>query len=130
MKKRCPDGRNRAERRAGGGGVGSSATELSAKVRKRDVARLVEDEATTADIAQEAERAAVAIAASCVAPPALRVVADTPAAAAAGGSTVPVFPQWSAPAATTTEGVGLGAVGAAADDEDSEDISVDAGGDY
>lgn len=112
----------------GGGNVGSSATELSAKVRKRDVARLVEEEATTTDIAQEAERAAVAIAASSAAPPALRVVADKPAATAAGGATVPVFPRWPAPAATTTEGADLGA--AAADDEDSEDISVDAGGDY
>lgn len=133
LMKGASDESSGAERRAGEG----SANELtSAKARKRDVARLSEEEATTTDIAQEAEKAAVAIAASCAVPPSLRAVVDKPGATAAGGTTVPGFPRWPAPAASNTaEGADLGAAvaaaaAAAADAEDSEDISVDAGGDY
>lgn len=120
------DESGRAERRAGGG-EGGSATELSTKAQKRGVAELLEEEAITTDIAEEAEKAAVAMAASCAVPAALRVVADAPAVTPAA-ATGPVFPPWPA---TAAEGAAdPGAAVTATDDEDSGDVIVDAGGEY
>lgn len=110
------DRSGRAGQRAGGGAGESGEIESSTKGRKRDAAEALEGEGTTIDVAEEAEKAAVAIAASCAVPPALRVVADEPAVIAAY-ATAPVFPRWETPEGAA-EGAGPGA-------EDSGDAGGD-----
>ena len=96
LMKGSSDESTRTERRPGEGGEGLP-TDWSAEDRKPDVAEILEAEATTIDIAEQAEKTAVAIAASCAAPPALRVIADEPAVTAAGFATVPVRPTMASP---------------------------------
>lgn len=115
------DQSDRAEQRAGRGEGESGITQSSATGQKRDAAEALEDGETTMDVAKEAEKAAVAIAASYAVPPALRVVADEPAVIAAC-ATAPIFPRWENPE-DAAEGAGPGT-------EDSGDVSGDAGGDY